>query len=218
MESAPIVVALGGDSALTTEELFEQMCSTSRIPLDEVRSHPHGNIFDVEATVEERDADCTARLDVGNEVLLSGLAEILTEDFRATQDDTEFPMRLIPRRHPNFMNSSGITLSALNRGKPYNPAYVHPDTLKSLGLESGAAVTVASRHDRIPCVVEADESMRRDVISMHHAFGGFPTDDRDYRDHGSNVGRLVPTDAEYDPITGMPRQANIPVRIVTGEH
>ena len=56
--------------------------------------------------------------------------------------------------------------------------------------------------------------MRHDVISMHHAFGGFPTGDRDYRDHGSNVGRLVPTDAEYDPITGMPRQANIPVRIV----
>jgi anaerobic selenocysteine-containing dehydrogenase len=94
---------------------------------------------------------------------------------------------------------------------------VHPDTLASLGLESGTEATVASRHDRIPCVVEADDSMRRDVISMHHAFGGFPTGDRDYRDHGSNVGRLVPTDTEYDPITGMPRQADIPVRIVVGE-
>ena len=90
---------------------------------------------------------------------------------------------------------------------------MHPETLASLGLESGAAVMVESRHDRIPCVVEADDSMRRDVISMHHAFGGFPTGDRHYRGHGSNVGRLVPTDAEYDPITGMPRQANIPVRI-----
>ena len=172
--------------------------------------------FSVDAVVEERDADCTARLDVGNPALLAGLAVVLAEDFRAAQDDTEFPMRLIPRRHPNFMNSSGITLSTLNRGKPYNPAYVHPDTLAALGLQSGAAATVASRHDHIACVVEADETMRRDVISMHHAFGGFPTQDRDYRDHGSNVGRLVPTDAEYDPITGMPRQANIPVRIVPG--
>lgn len=217
MEAPPIVVQLGSDSDLTTEELFEQMCSTSRIPLDEVRIHPHGNIFDVEAVVEERDPDCTARLELGNEVLLAGLDEILAEDFRAAQDDAEFPMRLIPRRHPNFMNSSGITLSALNRGKPYNPAFAHPETLASIGLESGAAAIVASRHDRIPCVVEADDTMRRDVISMHHAFGGFPTDDRDYRDHGSNVGRLVPTDAEYDPITGMPRQANIPVRILPGE-
>ena len=216
MESAPIVVALNGESELTTEELFEQMCSTSRIPLDEVRRHPHGNIFDVDVVVEERDPDCTARLDVGNQVLLSGLVEVLAEEFRTKQGDAEFPLRLIPRRHPNFMNSSGITLSALNRGKPYNPAYAHPDTLASLGLESGTEATVVSRHDRIPCVVEADDSMRRDVISMHHAFGGFPTGDRDYRDHGSNVGRLVATDTEYDPITGMPRQADIPVRIVVG--
>jgi anaerobic selenocysteine-containing dehydrogenase len=214
MESAPIVEQFNGDSELTTEVLFEKMCATSRIPLDEVRSHPHGNIFDVDAVVEERDIDCTARLDVGNAVLLSGLARILSEDFEAAQIDTEFPMRLIPRRHPNFMNSSGITLSALNRGKPYNPAYLHPDTLASLGMESGTSALVASRHDQIPCVLEADDSMRRDVISMHHAFGGFPAVDRDYRDHGSNVGRLVPTDAEYDPITGMPRQANIAVRIL----
>ena len=217
MESAPVVVQLNGDSELTTEDLFEHMCSTSRIPLAEVRRHPHGKIFDVDEVVAERDADCAARLDVGNKALLSGLAEILAEDFRRTQDDADFPMRLIPRRHPNFMNSSGITLSELNRGKPYNPAYVHPDTLASLGLESGATAMVASRHASIPCVVEADDSMRRDVISMHHAFGGFPTDDRDYRYHGSNVGRLVPTDTEFDPITGMPRQANIPVRINVGK-
>lgn len=216
MEAPPIIVKFDGESELSTEELFEQMCSTSRILLDEVRSHPHGGLFAVDAVVEKRDADCTARLDVGNEVLLAGLAVVLAEDFRGTQDDPEFPMRLIPRRHPNFMNSSGITLSALNRGKPYNPAYVHPDTLAALGLESGAAATVASRHADIACVVEADDTMRRDVISMHHAFGGFPTQDRAYSDHGSNVGRLVPTDAEYDPITGMPRQANIPVRIVAG--
>ena len=216
MEAPPIIAKFDGDTDISTEELFEQMCATSRIPLDEVRSHPHGGLFDVDAVVEERDADCTARLDVGNTALLAGLAVVLAEDFRAAHDDPEFPMRLIPRRHPNFMNSSGITLSALNRGKPYNPAYVHPDTLAALGLESGATATVASRHDHIACVVEADDTMRRDVLSMHHAFGGFPTQDRDYRDHGSNVGRLVPTDTEYDPITGMPRQANIPVRIVAG--
>jgi len=121
MESAPIVVALNGESELTTEELFEQMCSTSRIPLDEVRRHPHGNIFDVDVVVEERDPDCTARLDVGNQVLLSGLAEVLAEEFRAKQGDAEFPMRLIPRRHPNFMNSSGITLSALEPRKALQP-------------------------------------------------------------------------------------------------
>jgi hypothetical protein len=33
---------------------------------------------------------------------------------------------------------------------------------------------------------------------------------------GSNVGRLVPTDVDYDPITGMPHQGIIPARVTAG--
>ena len=45
---------------------------------------------------------------------------------------------------------------------------------------------------------------------MHHAFGGLPAEDSEVRDRGSNVGRLVPTDVDYDPITGMPRAGKHP--------
>ncbi|OBB57698.1 molybdopterin dinucleotide-binding protein [Mycobacterium sp. 852013-51886_SCH5428379] len=216
MESPPIVLNINGDTDFTTEELFAQMCATSRIPFDEVRSHPHGNIFDVEARVEERDADCTARLDVGNTHLLGELHDVLAEDFTTARSDSAYPFRLIPRRHNNFMNSSGTNLAALNRGKAYNPAYMHPDTINALGLSSGDVITVTSPHDYIPSVVEADDTLRPDVIAMHHAFGGLPAEDDEVRDRGSNVGRLVPTDVEYDPITGLPRQGNIPVRVTAG--
>jgi anaerobic selenocysteine-containing dehydrogenase len=213
MESPPVVINMNADTELTTEELFEQMCSTSRIPLDEVRRHPHGKIFDVDAVVEERDPDCIARLDVGNDYLLAELADLLAEDFASARSDPTFPFRLIPRRHGNFMNSSGTNLAVLNRGKLYNPAYMHPDAMAALALQPGAAVTVASPHDSIPCVVEADDTLRRDVISMHHAFGGLPAEENEFRDRGSNVARLVVTDIDYDPITGMPRQGNIPVSV-----
>lgn len=213
MESPPVVINMNAETSLTTEELFAQMCSTSRIPFDEVAGHPHGKIFDVDEVVAERDADCEARLDVGNAVLLGELADVMTEDFAATQDTAEYPLRLIPRRHGSFMNSSGTNLAALNRGKPYNPAYMHPEAIAALGLRSGDLVTVTSPHDSIPSVVEADDSLRRDVIAMHHAFGGLPSEDGEVRSRGSNVGRLVPTDTEYDPITGLPRQGNIPVRV-----
>lgn len=213
MESPPVVINMNAETSLTTEELFAQMCSTSRIPFDEVAGHPHGKIFDVNEVVAERDADCEARLDVGNAVLLGELADVMTEDFAATQDTAEYPLRLIPRRHGSFMNSSGTNLAALNRGKPYNPAYMHPEAIAALGLRSGDLVTVTSPHDSIPSVVEADDSLRRDVIAMHHAFGGLPSEDGEVRSRGSNVGRLVPTDTEYDPITGLPRQGNIPVRV-----
>ncbi|PRC43789.1 molybdopterin dinucleotide-binding protein, partial [Mycobacterium sp. ITM-2017-0098] len=213
MESPPIVLPMNGDTELTTEELFEQMCATSRIPLDEVRSHPHGKIFDVDAVVEERDADCTARLDLGNGYLLAELTSVLTEDFATARDDPTYPFRLIPRRHQNFMNSSGTALAALNRGKPYNPVYMHPDAVAELGLESGCSVLVTSAHDSVPAVLESDVTLRRDVVAMHHAFGGMPGADVDFREHGTNVGRLVPTDVDYDPITGLPRQGNIAVAI-----
>ena len=36
------------------------------------------------------------------------------------------------------MNSSGTDLAKLNRGKPYNPAYMHPDAIAALGLQTGA--------------------------------------------------------------------------------
>ncbi len=42
------------------------------------------------------------------------------------------------------MNSSGTNLAKLNRGKPYNPAYMHPDAIAALGLQAGDLVTVAS--------------------------------------------------------------------------
>lgn len=216
MESPPVVINMNGDTSLTTEELFAQMCATSRVPLDEVAAHPHGQIFDVDDVVAERDADCEARLDVGNAVLLGELAEVPAENVSTGQTDTAFPFRLIPRRHGNFMNSSGTNLAALNRGKPYNPAYMHPTAMAALGLQSGDLVTVTSPHDCIPSVVEADETLRRDVIAMHHAFGGLPSEDGEVLSRGSNVGRLVPTDTDYESITGLPRQGNIPVRVTAG--
>jgi len=174
---------------------------------------PPRRIFDVDAVVQERDPDCVARLDVGNEHLLGGLAAVLAEDFRSARDDAAFPYRLIPRRPNNFMNSSGTNLSALNRGKPYNPAYLHPVSIAGLGLTSGSDVTITSPHDSIPAVLEADDTLRPDVIAMHHAFGGLLDEDDEFRDRGSNVGRLVDTEVEYDAITGLPRQGNIPVSV-----
>lgn len=213
MESPPIVLQMNGETALTTEDLFAQMCATSRIPLDEVRKHPHGKIFDVDVVVAERDPDCSDKLDVGNIHMLAELAAVRAEDFVAERSDSAFPFRLIPRRHQNFMNSSGTALAALNRGKPYNPVYMHPDTVNALGLESGDSVRVTSNHDSVPAVLEADDTLRRDVVAMHHAFGGMPAEDGNFREHGTNVGRLVPTDVDYDAITGLPRQGNIAVAV-----
>lgn len=166
MESPPVVLNINGDTEMTTEELFEKMCTKARIPLAEVAAHPHGRIVDVDAVVGEKDADCVARLDVGNVYLLSELEGISAHDFRAARSEPNFPLRLIPRRHGSFMNSSGTALAALNRGKAYNPVYMHHDAMAALGIEGGSLVTVTSPHDSIPSVLEADDTLRRDASRL----------------------------------------------------
>ena len=82
---------------------------------------------------------------------------------------------------------------------------MHPDDLAELGLKSGEAVTITSRHDRIPTIVEADETVRRKVVAMYHCFGGLVDEDNEFLRLGSNVGRLMPADIELI-LSGNARQ------------
>ena len=190
-EAPPLKIELRKEDTLTTEELFARMCVNSRIPFGRVRSHPHGQIFEVEAIVGEKEPGWTERLDVGNAHMLKELAEVAAFEFRSEHETPDYPFRLVPRRANNFVNSVGPSLSKLHRGRPYNPTYMHPDDIAELGLRPGDAITIRSRHDFVPSIVEPDETLRRKVIAMTHAFGGLIEEDHKFATQGSNVGRLA---------------------------
>jgi anaerobic selenocysteine-containing dehydrogenase len=114
---------------------------------------------------------------------------------------------------PNVYNSSGRDLDALTRGRPYNPAFLHPDDLAALGVAEGDTVRIASDHASILGVAAAAPELRRGVLSMSHAFGDAPERDAEYREIGSTTGRLVDSTSEFDPYTGIPRMSAIPVSI-----
>lgn len=213
MEAPPMHIPVRQGDSPTTEQLYEAMCATARIPLDEVRRHPHGQVFNADVFVQEADADCTARLDVGSDHMMAELAQVCAFDFAGEQGDRDYPFRLIPRRANNFINSTGLGLDILNKGKRHNPTYMHPDDIAELGLVSGDPIRIASRHDSIPSIVEADATLRRKVLAMHHAFGGLVEEDGRVAELGSNIGRLIANDVDYDAITGIPRMGNIPVSI-----
>ena len=59
-----------------------------------------------------------------------------------------------------------------------------------------------------------ESGLAADVIAL--AFGwGDPSDDRDVREKGSNVQRLIPDDYRYDPVTGLALQTAVPVNVYT---
>jgi len=213
VECPPTVAALDMRNKPTTDELYERMTADARIPLAEVKRHPHGAIFPVDERVQARDPECDDRLQIGDPDMMRELGEIRAERFELRQDTAAFPFRLVPRRANNFINSSGRGIDELTGGTPYNPAYMNPDDLVSLGLRDGDVVRIRSHHDAILGVVRGETNLRPGVISMTHAFGGLPGEDDDVHHRGSNTGRLLRADDDYDPVSGIPRMGALPVAV-----
>ena len=192
----------------------------SRIPLAEIRRHPHGKIFDDESVrVAPADTDCQDRLDVGNIDMLDELTAIRAEGVEPNGAsavggaEEGFPFQLISRRLPNVYNSSGRDIEKLNGRRPYNPAFLHPDDLAMLGIASGDIVEITSPHAAILGVAEPAPELRRGIVSMAHCFGDAPKHDSEVREIGSNTGRLVDNERDFDPHTGIPRMSAIPVAV-----
>ena len=207
------------DAKPSSEDVLAGLMNGSRVPIEEVRRHPHGAIFDdVEVRVAPADPDCADRLDVANADMLGELAEIVAGTnpaARAAAREADYPFALISRRLPNAYNSSGRDIARLNGRKPWNPAFLHPDDLARLGLARGDLVEIRSPRAAILGVVEPAPELRPGVVSMAHCFGDVPEaeDDDTIRAIGSNTGRLVDNESVFDPHTGIPRMSAIPVAI-----
>jgi anaerobic selenocysteine-containing dehydrogenase len=209
--SKPRRVALDMQNPPTTDELIEELAAGSRVPLAEVKRHPKGAMFEPEEPVIVEPAGPDAgRMDVGNEIMLGELHDVAGE---TPEHDEAFPFRLICRRMPDVLNSTGRDVARLTRHGKHNPAYMHPDDLVALGLATGDVVEIASTHASILGIVEAAPDVRPGVVSMAHSFGDVPERDHALREIGSNTGRLVANDRDYDPYSGIPRMSAIPVDI-----
>ncbi len=192
-------------------DLMAFLYANGRVPLAEVRRHERGAIFDdgPPVVVEPAEPGWTGRLDVANAELLSELA---TATVPWWPSDPAFPFRLVCRRHVGALNSAGRDLPRM-QGRPWNPAYLHPDDLSAIGVAPGGTVEIRSPHGAIPAVVEADATLRRGLVSMAHSYGDVPgTEDR-FREVGSNTSQLTRVDVDHDRITGMPRMSNVPVAV-----
>ena len=221
----------------STDEVLAGLMNGSRIPLDEIKRHPHGQLFDAahvgaaftpkpeHARVAAADPANTDRLDIGNPDMLAELGAVRAEPIRtpASADSDAIhavdpsrpvrPFQLISRRLPNVYNSSGRDIAELQRGKTWNPAFLHPDDLAMLGLRDGDLVEIASDHAAILGIAESAPELRRGVVSMTHCYGDTPEYDGQIRELGSNTGRLVDNLRDFDPHTGIPRMSAIEVSI-----
>jgi anaerobic selenocysteine-containing dehydrogenase len=222
--SAPVVLDM--ETKPTTAELLHLASRNSRVPLDDVKEHPHGALFpDPAVYVAPKQPGWTGRLDLANADMMAALDRDANADMTsprpysdpptataAANGGARFQFRLLCRRVGHMYNSAGNDPST-NRGKPYNPAFLHPADLRELHLRVGDLVTITSPRASIIGIVESDPSLRRGVVSMTHGYGDVPERDGEYRTIGSSTNRLLFDDVQFDPYTGQPQMSNIEVRV-----
>ncbi|MFI5054275.1 MAG: molybdopterin dinucleotide binding domain-containing protein, partial [Acidimicrobiia bacterium] len=200
----------------TTDEVLASFSTRGRISIDELRGHPHGLM--VEGVEPSRVGPARDGANGAFELLAPDVAAELIDAREEAQSTASaeaaesWPFRLIVRRSKETLNSLGRRVPGLPK-HTYNPCFAHPADLADLGLEAGVLVVVASDHGRLQAVVEPDETLRRGVVSMTHAFGGLPGDDDDPRRHGANPTRLLSIDFDTQAINRMPRMSAVPVTI-----
>jgi anaerobic selenocysteine-containing dehydrogenase len=196
------------------DHMLELICRGSRIPLQQVKSHPHGAQFEEpQVVVAEKTPGWAGRLDLANADMMSDLGSFIDE-WPGSPGPGDF--RLICRRMTHVRNSSCNDPST-NHGRAYNPAFLHPDDLTSLGLHAGEVVRITSARAEILGIVEPDDTLLPGLVSMAHAFGDSPDRDQEFRQIGSCTSRLLFNDVGVERYTGQPRMSNIPVRITRWE-
>jgi anaerobic selenocysteine-containing dehydrogenase len=193
----------------TTDEMLDLVCAGSRVPLAEVRRHPGGAAFPEPAIRVGPPEGPRHQFQLADPDMVADLAAV-AEGLHAPRDETA--LLLVCRRMDHVRNSS-VNVASTHRGRPYNPAFLHPDDLAAHGLRPGEAVRLVAARDQITCVVDADPSLRRGLVSMAHAFGGLPEEDGRFRDLGSSTSRLLVDDAGFERYSGQPRMSAVPVVI-----
>lgn len=209
-------VALDMENTPQTEDILEIMTRGSLVPLDEIRKHPSGKIFDIPAHyVEPARPGNNGKFDVMPDDVCEELLEVREEtiDHGHYESNGEyFTHRLTVRRHRNVMNTVVSQLGSTMQKYPYNPAWINPQDIERNGLTSGEHVNIVSDHGSVRAIVEADQTVRPGVVSMCHGYGSSNNDD-DVSSAGSSVNLLISSSRDLENITAMVRMSSIPVKI-----
>jgi hypothetical protein len=101
--------------------------------------------------------------------------------------------------------------------EPHNPAYMHPEDLAQLGLNAGDMVELSSPDGRVVTIAALDKGLRRGCVSISHGFGRNPDELESPDEVGCNVGRLLNTDIDFDPLTGIPRMSGVSIAVAAAK-
>ena len=194
----------------TTDGLLSQFVARSRVPLEEIKRHPHGAVFpDPKPFAEPRDAEWPHRLQLGAPVMIAELHGIAAQKSEAPApagpvmggEGSALRLLLVSRREHALYNSVAHDLPALRRRLPHNPAHLNPQDAARLGIVDGAIVEIESAVGGIRAVAHLAPDVREGVVSIAHGFAGACT------------AALIDDATDYEALSGLPRMSALPVTV-----
>lgn len=199
----------------TTDGLLSQFVARSRVPLEEIKRHPHGAVFpDPKPSAEPRDAEWPHRLQLAAPVMIAELEAIAAQRSAAVATAAATTMAplmgdeggglrllMVSRREHALYNSVAHDLPALRRRLPHNPAHLNPVDAARLGVVDGATVEIASSVGRIRAVAHLAPDVREGVVSIAHGFADACT------------AALIDDATDYEALSGLPRMSAVPVTV-----
>ena len=204
------------DGSADDDLMLDLAFATGRLPMSEIRERRGTILEDREVVVVGPGEGPRAKFAVAPSDVVAELGVVLQEETSAEVlagfDPEVHTFRLVSRRLKHVLNSLGREIPGLARVGTTNSAYIHPDDMSMLGLESGDLVEISSPTSSLLAVAESSPQVKRSVVSMSHSWGGSVTDE-DVRTQGAPTNRLCTTDSGYDPINGMAIQSAIPVSL-----
>lgn len=204
-ESVPV------DKKPSKFELLQAITKGSRADLGWLRDNPGGHIFqEFQSEVQPAPEGANGRLNLYPD----GVAEEFAVLAASGGTFEDFSHVLIGFRSKYVLNSFGRNLPAIRaKSGNTNPANMHPDDIKALGLVDDSEVTIQSKHGQITAVVKANDRIKPGVIAMHHCWGVAPGQQAPVREVGANTNLLVDSESELQPFTAMTRSSGIPVNV-----
>lgn len=185
-----------------------------KLSLERLIDEPHGvDLGELQPCLPERLFTVGKRIDLAPQILVDDI-ERLKNDLNFFED-SQFPFRLIGRRHLRDCNSWMHNAETLMKGKNRCTLMINPADATRLGVEDKQSVRVSSRVGTAELPCEITENIAVGVVSIPHGYGhaGNGVDFNIAAEHaGVSINDLT-DDNEIDELTGNAAFSNARVRI-----
>ena len=203
------------ENAPTTDALLKLTARDAAISFEELQRHDRGVFLDHEQHfVQPGDPDSPHRFTLIPDDVVAELREVEATLSRSAVGHDGFDYRIAVRRLRDANNSAGLELPSIKARLPFNPAFMNPEDMRAEGIVDGDPVEIASAHGAIRARAQADPSLRRNVVSITHAFGRLPREQGDYDSYGVSTNWLTSTrDGAREAINAMPWMTGFPISV-----